>query len=590
MNKELYKKIIYEFNNSSFKECYNLAIKLNKNQYDEKILKILTISSYKTQHYIDAIKYGLKLYTSKKIENNQQILNILGVSYSINKDYENGNIFFEKLLLINPKNNSVKYNLALNYFEQKKYIDAEKILSEFISKEIEFENVELIYGMIHSELKNYDKAIEVFENLINRKKKLADVFYNLGIIYQKINNYTLSIKYLEKAIEQNDTNHFFFNSLGVSQQKMFNYKEAEKNYNLAISLNKNYSNAFSNLGLLKKRQGFFDDAIKYFDQALNIEPKNSQILYNKSICLLETGNYKEGLNLYKWRQNGKYAKNNYLDLDIKTIRDKKILITCDQGLGDTILLSRYVLLLLNYNAQVVFQIPKSLKVLFKNFNKEIHLTSEPVLKENFNYIYSLGDLLKIFKVNELNIQKKDSYINIDHQWIEKWENRIDKSKFNIGIAWQGKEGTSLDEGRSFRLNNFQKISKMRNIQLISLQKNDGLDQIKNFSKKNKIINFDNNLDIDAKFMDTAGIMKNLDLVITSDTSIVHLAGALGVSTWLLVQKYPHWYWRNINEKSLWYESVKILRQTENHNWKKLFLEVELKLSDILKKNVNFKNI
>ena len=91
---------------------------------------------------------------------------------------------------------------------------------------------------------------------------------------------------------------------------------------------------------------------------------------------------------------------------------------------------------------------------------------------------------------------------------------------------------------------------MKNLQLISY-KNDGIDQIKDFSK-NKIINFDNELDIDAKFMDTAGIMKNLDLIITSDTSIVHLAGALGVSTWLLVQKYPHWYWSNINEKSLWY--------------------------------------
>ena len=97
MNLELYKKIINEFNNSSFKECCNLAIKLNKNQYDEKILKILTISSFRIQNYIDAIKYGLKLYTSKKIENDKQILNILGVSYSINKDYENGNFFFRKI-------------------------------------------------------------------------------------------------------------------------------------------------------------------------------------------------------------------------------------------------------------------------------------------------------------------------------------------------------------------------------------------------------------------------------------------------------------------------------------------------------------
>ena len=584
MSLELNQKIIDEFNNLNFHKSYNLSKKLDEKQLNEDILKILTISSFKIQNYQDTIKYGLKLYESKKLENDLQLLNILGISHSIKKDYEKGNNFFEKYLLIEPTNISVKYNLALNYYDQKKYLNAEKILSEFILKKIEFKDVDLIYGIIHSELKNYDKAITIFKNLIKKNKNLAEVFFNLGIIYQKINNFDLSIKYLSKAIQEDNTNCFYFNSLGVSQQKMFNYTEAEKNYNLAITLNKNYSNAFSNLGLLKKRQGFFKEALKFFDQALVIEPENFKILYNKSICLLEMENFKEGLELYKWRQNGKYAKNNYLDLNLKLIKNKKILVTCDQGLGDTILLSRYTLLLSSCGADVVFQIPKSLKELMKNFNKKIHVTSEPVLKDDFDYIFSLGDLLNIFQVNKSNIPKKNLYIKIDDQWIEKWGDRIDKNKFNVGIAWQGKRGGNLDEGRSFDLNNFEKISKIKNLQLISLQKNDGLEQIEDFSKTNKIINFDNELDIKVKFMDTAGIMKNIDLIITSDTSIVHLAGALGVPTWLLVQKYPHWYWQSRNDSSLWYETVKIFKQKENHNWKKLFLEVELELSRILENN------
>jgi len=90
------------------------------------------------------------------------------------------------------------------------------------------------------------------------------------------------------------------------------------------------------------------------------------------------------------------------------------------------------------------------------------------------------------------------------------------------------------------------------VQLVSLQKNEGLEQISDFKKKNNIVNFDNILDVETKFMDTAGLMKNLDLVISSDTSIVHLAGAIGIKTWLLVQKFPFWYWRDNNEKSIWY--------------------------------------
>ena len=116
--------------------------------------------------------------------------------------------------------------------------------------------------------------------------------------------------------------------------------------------------------------------------------------------------------------------------------------------------------------------------------------------------------------------------------------------------------------------------------MISLQKNDGLEQIEEFSKKNKITNFDSILDQEVKFMDTAGLMKSLDLVITSDTSIVHLAGALGINVWLLLQKYPFWYWNSTNQKSIWYDSIKVFKQDQNHNWTDLFIKIENELRKI----------
>ena len=117
--------------------------------------------------------------------------------------------------------------------------------------------------------------------------------------------------------------------------------------------------------------------------------------------------------------------------------------------------------------------------------------------------------------------------------------------------------------------------------MISLQKNDGIEQISDFQKKNSIMNFDSELDVNVKFLDTAGLMKNLDLIICSDTSIPHLAGSLGVKVWLLLKKYPYWYWSSKNNKSIWYDSIKIYKQNKLNSWTSVFNKIENDLKSVL---------
>ena len=575
MKSNIKDKILFEFNNSNFKEAYNLAINTAQIKNNDFILKILTISSFKIQKYSDSVKFGLNLLNLIDSKNDIQILYILGTSYSILKDFDNGNKYLKQYLSIEPQNIAVQYNLGLNLFNQKKFEESKIYFSEINSKKNGYRNSELLYGIIQSEIKNYKNAINIFKKLINKKKFIIESYYNLGIVYQKIKKYELSIKFLKKSINEDNQQHQFFNSLGISYQKLFKYKEARTYYEQAIKLNNNYSKAYSNLGYLLEKNGFFEEAIKKFDIALKYNPDDREILYNKSICLLEHGNFIEGLKLYKWRQNGKYLNSDFFKLN--EIQNKKIFISSDQGLGDIILQSRFVKLLADYGAQVTFQIPQSMQQLLKNLDDKINITTSQITKNNFDYSCELGDLFKIFNIDISNIPLSESYLNIDKKWIKKWQNKLNKKNFNIGIVWQGKNGEPVDEGRSFKLKNFENISNIKNIQLISLQKNYGEEQIKIFNEKNNIINFSDILDVKAKFMDSAGLMKNLDLIISSDTSIVHLAGALGVKTWLLLQKYPFWYWHVKDQYSIWYDNVKIFKQDENHNWKKLFAKIENEL-------------
>ena len=568
----IYDKILKEFRNLNFKKSYDLALNLDHKDLNENILKILTISSFNLQKYSDSIKYGLKLFETHKITNDLQLLNILGTSYSIKNDYKNGNYFFQKYLSIEKKNYSVIYNYGINYFRQKNYTKSKIQFEKIITKNKEYRETELIYGIVNSELKNYKKAEKIFKDLIKRNRNLAEAFYNLGILYQKIKKFDLSIEFFEKAITQNNKNYQFFNSVGVSYQKVFNYEKAKIAFNNALSLNDQSEKAYYNLGLLKHKSGFFKEAINYYDHALKLTPNDTDILFNKSLCFLENGNFKEGINLFKWRLGGKYKDNSLIKL--KDIKGKKVLITCDQGLGDTILLSRFLKLLLDFKTDVSLAVSFAMVDLMKCIDSRIKIISATDNILEYDYNISLGDLLNIFNVQEKNIPRYKNYINISKKYIDKWSRKIDKNKFNIGVVWQGTKNTPIDEGRSIELKYFENISKIQNVQLISLQKNEGIEQISDFQKKNSIMNFDSELDVNVKFLDTAGLMKNLDLLICSDTSVPHLAGSLGVKVWLLVQKYPYWYWTSKNNKSMWYDSIKIYKQSKLNSWTSVFNKIE----------------
>ena len=163
MKLSAYDKILEEFQKSNFQKSYDLAVNLNNTQLNDKILKVLTISSFNLQKYSESIEYGIKLFENYKIINDLQLLNILGTSYSIIKDYKNGNLFFQKYLSIDKKNLSVLYNYGLNYFRQKDYINSKEQFEKIISLKKEFKETKLIYGIINLELKEYEKAEQIFK-------------------------------------------------------------------------------------------------------------------------------------------------------------------------------------------------------------------------------------------------------------------------------------------------------------------------------------------------------------------------------------------------------------------------------------------
>ena len=615
-NEKLKDEVLINFNNSNYLKAIELCEKINNFDLLEFKKEILIFSNFKLDYFLKTIEIINEFYKEKELYKNEKILhilslcylnikdfnncisvcnkiliinsendfiyNIIGVAYSELKEFEKSNRFYIKCLNKNPKNLEARYNYGLNFFHLENFDESEKQFENIILLNRNFRNSMLMLGIIKSKLNKNDEAINIFTDLIKINENNGKIYFNLGIVHQNMKNYMESNKYLNKAIELKYNKHECLNSIGINYQKLRNYDEAKNLFQQSINLNKGYRKAYNNLAILLQKSGHFKSALENYNKALELNDNHALTLFNKSICLLEMGKYEEGIELYKWRQNGKFSSNKFLDL--KNIRNKTILITCDQGLGDTILFSRFLILLLERQAKIIFLVSKSMFSLMQNLDTRIKVVTKEPDKKYYDYKYSLGDFLKIFNINIYNIPKFQSYIKIPKKYIDKWNKKISKNKFKIGIVWQGKKDTITDEGRSIELDYFKNISKFKNVELISLQKNDGLDQIKEFRKNYKILNFDSELDIKDKFMDTAGLMKNLNLVICSDTSVPHLAGALGVKVWIILQKFPFWYWNSKTTNSMWYDSIKIYKQKKVNYWDDVFEKIENDLKKLLNKN------
>ena len=180
-----------------------------------------------------------------------------------------------------------------------------------------------------------------------------------------------------------------------------------------------------------------------------------------------------------------------------------------------------------------------------------------------------------------NIPSSDKYLFPNTDRIIRWKKTFDNQFFNIGINWQATPNPYFDRGRSFKLNYFKDISSIDKIKLFSLQKINGLSQINETSEQFKL-NILDNIDEEAPFVDTAAIIENLDLVITCDTSIAHLSGAIGKKTFLLLQKNSEWRWLQDIDYSPWYSSLKIYRQKNQDDWYSVFDDVKKDLKRLIK--------
>jgi tetratricopeptide (TPR) repeat protein len=374
-------------------------------------------------------------------------------------------------------------------------------------------------------------AIKHFEKILLYTTPISDLLNNIGFCYGKIKDYNNSIKY-------------YLDSCKLKQDK--------GNYRI--------------LGDLFFYVKNYNESIKYY----NLTEQNPIILYNKSFAYLAQKQYKIGLELYENRFFNNYCHQTKLNarVDIPGIEFwdsikecSRLLVVYEQGIGDNIQYYRFIIELSNkYPNMIIDYFCRDVVAhLFNNYNN-INIIDNVILPL-YNYKLYIMSLPKILEITDI-IPNDINYIKVNEEKLNYWNEKLSVfNKFKIGIVNNGLLSSFIDKNIPFEY--FNKLKDL-NIDLINLDKN----------------NNSLNIDIDKPFEDTICILKNIDLLITIDTSIVHIAGVMNINTWLLLGYGSDWRWSNDND-NYWYNSVQLIRMTENKPLYNIIDIVYNKLKDII---------
>jgi len=385
---------------------------------------------------------------------------------------------------------------------------------------------------------------------------------------------------LERALALAPDQAETLNEQGAALEDLGRHDEALASYDRAIALNRDDAVAYFNRGNVLKKLRRIDDAIASFEQAIARRPDFAEAHHNLAVCLLLQGRLEAGLREYEWRKqapdfaDGRAYPGQELTPG-EDIAGKTLFIYPELFLGDQIQFARYVSLAEDRGAKVVLAAPPRLHALLRTLGPSVQIVASDAPPPAFDRHCALMSLPFAFATLPGNIPAPVPYLSADPGRTEAWRRTLGDDGFKVGVCWQGSTAPyATPMQRSFPLGELAGIARLPGVRLISLQKHDGLDQLDEVAGAMAVETlgaaFDGGPDA---FLDTAAVVACCDLVITADTAVAHLAGALGAPTWIALPYVPDWRWELGRGDSPWYPTTRLFRQPSPGDWSSVFSEI-----------------
>lgn len=510
----------------------------------------------------DAEALYLKLLSEEP--ENYLLLSTLGLFYVNVKDYDKASEYLKKACDINESLGTVSA-LGFAEFERGEFEKSAEILEHALTLG---ENPDIYNKLILSlfQIKNYKKAVEysakMFEKYPENTDAISHMVKSLTQSGKLAEAEKLCVGFLKEHL---DSASLWFH-LGFLKELIYcNDEQACECYKKALELGN--EDAYYNIAVSYQKQGNFEKAEEYYNKMLECHPKDVDTLTSLGMCKLTQKKFKEGYDLFFLRDKSSLDKkiNNPWKPNDKW--ENEVVVLCDQGFGDHIQFIRYLPFLQEKVKKLYVASHPSLTCVFQPNYPDVEFITYDEINPKMQSI-RITDLAYALNIEFDNIPFAKGYL-------QSTDAGIKNKKLKVGLCWEaGNAGIRTMINRTINIKLLEPILNLENIQVYSFQVRDTLKGNENYA--DKMINLAKDF---KNFEDTAKAMKSMDVIISVDTSVAHLAGALGIKTFLMLPYYSDWRWFNDTKTTPWYDSVEIFKQTDPISWEKPIEDIICKLNE-----------
>jgi tetratricopeptide (TPR) repeat protein len=440
----------------------------------------------------------------------------------------------------------------------------------------------LSLGNVLGALGRHEEAIASYERALAIKPDLADAFNSRGSALRNLHRPAEALASIDKALELNPEFAEALNNRGNALRDLNRPADALASFDKALALRSAFIEALNNRGNAFRDLKLHAEASASYGRALAIDPDHTETRWHRAGLWLVTGDFERGWEEYEWRWKTQQSARRRPDfaqplwLGEDSLAGRTILLHAEQGFGDTIQFARYVPHVAAKAARVILRVQPQLVALLSSLEGRPQIVSSSEKLPAFDCHCPLLSLPLAFKTRLETMPATVPYLHASKEHMLKWTERLPKSAApRIGIAWAGNPAFKGDQSRSIGLPRLSPLLSAAGVEFVSIQKDLRAGDRDILRNNPHVRHLGDEIN---EFGDSAAIMSQLDLVISSDTAIVHLAGALGKPVWILLQYAAEWRWLLDRADSPWYPTARLFRQTRIGDWDSVLEQVQQELA------------
>ena len=438
-------------------------------------------------------------------------------------------------------------------------------------------------------MQRHEEALASFRRAIALRPDFAEAHNSLGGALNDLGRHREAIESCEQALALRPHFAEAYGNLGLILTALNRHDEAIASCRKALSINPDLAEAHCNLGCALNDLGHQKEAIASYEQARALDPELAEAHWNLALALLATGDFARGWqeHEWRWRANVIGPEQNFrqpLWLGVEDLTGKTILLHNEQGLGDALQFVRYAPQVRQRGARVVLRVQRPLLSLMAGLAGVDLVIAEGDALPEFDFHCPLLSLPLAFGTHLQNIPAGIPYLHPAADRLAKWQSILgERTAPRIGLAWSGNPAHKNDRNRSIALKQLLPLLSVPGVRFVSLQRDLREDDAAVLGNLPALVSIGAQLD---DFADTAAAISLLDLVITVDTAVAHLAGALGKPVWVLLPFAPDWRWLLKREDSPWYPTARLFRQQQINDWDEAVSAVAIAMQMLIQQTMD----